>query len=85
MRYAELLEYLWASWGNPWVRSSQWLVGRLLDGNCDAESRIHVPSMSSESLICHSSYLSPPPNHAAHNSVLSRSLLAYNCATLVER
>lgn len=44
--------------------------GKTSDGVCDAVSRIHVPLVSSKSLICHFPSLFLPSSHAAPDSVL---------------
>lgn len=62
-----------ASWGNPWVRCSQWpcslRVGFLMNS---VMQFVCFPLMSSKTLFWYSlcCFLPPAPSHAAHSSVL---------------
>lgn len=56
-----VLGFPWSSWQDLWARCPQRLVGRLLGGVCNMVSRICVPLMPSESPICCSLNLFPPP------------------------
>ena len=60
--------WLWANWEDPQGTHPQMLLGRLLEGDCEAVNRIYSLLMPSKNPICQSLSFLSPPSLAGHDS-----------------